>query len=89
MANRDLTKRYAIKRSPTVKIFGTDKQAPEDYTGKRRADDLVIRVDEYASENEFVVPPPPSKFDYNIDAVVKTISIAHKYRINVAQTSHN
>ena len=28
MANRDLTKLYQIKRSPTVKIFGIDKQAP-------------------------------------------------------------
>ena len=25
MANRNLTKQYQIKRSPTVKIFGTDK----------------------------------------------------------------
>jgi len=36
MANRDLTKQFGIKRSPTVKIFGHDKAAPEDYLGQRK-----------------------------------------------------
>ena len=54
MANRDLTSKFGIKRSPTVKLFGTDKAAPTDYLGHRKQDDLVTHCDEFCTENEFV-----------------------------------
>ena len=78
MANRDLTKKYEIKRSPTVKIFGTDKATPEDFTGQRKASDLVSFCDGYCEDNEFVEEEVAAKFDYNIDSIVGTISGAHK-----------
>ena len=51
MANRDLTKKFGIKRSPTVKIFGADKEAPEDYSGQRKKADLVTHCADFCEKN--------------------------------------
>ena len=87
MANRDLTTRYGIKRSPTVKVFGVDKSAPEDYVGQRKQSDLVTYCNDYATEHNFVVPPPEPEFNYiyNIDAVVQSVVSAHESRIAQAE----
>mmetsp|Transcript_41491 Transcript_41491/g.54607 ORF Transcript_41491/g.54607 Transcript_41491/m.54607 type:complete len:400 (-) Transcript_41491:233-1432(-) len=87
MANRDLTKKYGIKRSPTVKIFGKDKETPEDYVGQRKTADIVSHVSEFCTTNEFVVAAPEPKepeYTYNIDAIIKAISDAHKKRVAAA-----
>ena len=87
MANRDLTKKFGIKRSPTVKIFGKDKEAPEDYTGQRKKADLVSHCADYCEENEFVEAaeeaeePKETEFNYNIDKIVAIISGAHTQRV--------
>ena len=57
MANRDLTMKFGIKRSPTVKVFGVDKTAPVDYTGHRRHADIINYIDDYAHENGYIVVP--------------------------------
>lgn len=90
MANRDLTTRYGIKRSPTVKVFGVDKSAPEDYVGHRKQADLVSYCSNYAVEHDFVVPPPEPEvqYIYNIDAVVQSIVAAHEKRISEAEIAH-
>jgi len=88
MANRDLTKKYEIKRSPTVKVFGKDKTAPEDYVGQRKSADIITYCDGYCTDHGYVILPPEPKFDYNVDAVVGTISAAHKKRVLDAQAAH-
>ena len=91
MANRDLTTRYAIKRSPTVKIFGRDRAAPEDYLGHRKQVDLVAHCDTFCTTHDYLVPPPAPKvatFDYNIDAIVASVAAQHDARIGQAQTVH-
>ena len=55
MANKQLTTRFGIKRSPTVKMFGNDKFSPDDYIGHRKKDELVDFVNKYAHENDFIV----------------------------------
>ena len=54
MENRDLTRQFGIRRSPTVKIFGKDKEAPEDYAGMRKTKEIVTKCIEFCEENEFV-----------------------------------
>ena len=54
MANKQLTTRFGIKRSPTIKIFGEDKMNPDDYLGHRKHDDIVSFVNEYAALNGFI-----------------------------------
>ena len=54
MANRDLTKQFGIKRSPTVKVFGRDKSAPEDYLGQRKQSDVLDYVDSYTTKHNFL-----------------------------------
>lgn len=54
MANRDLTKQFGIKRSPTVKIFGHDKDTPEDYLGQRKTKDVVDFVDTFTTKHNFI-----------------------------------
>lgn len=44
MENRDLTQLYEVKRSPTIKVFGHDKEEPEDYSGHRQRAELVKYV---------------------------------------------
>ena len=61
MANRDLTKKYGIKRSPTVKVFGHDKQAPVDYLGDRKAADVTEYFDKYTKEHNYYNAPPPAE----------------------------
>ena len=90
MANRDLTTRFGIKRSPTVKVFGVDKSAPEDYVGHRKQADLVTYCNDYAIQHNFVVPPPEPEvqYIYNIDAVVQSVVAAHEARISEAEIAH-
>ena len=54
MDNRDLTSKYGVKRTPTVKVFGSDKQNPEDYAGRRKVKDLVDFIVKYATDNSFI-----------------------------------
>ena len=54
MDNRDLTSKYGVKRTPTVKVFGSDKEHPEDYAGRRKASDLVDFIVKYAADNSFI-----------------------------------
>lgn len=54
MANRDLTQKYGIKRSPTVKMFGHDKSAPEDYLGQRKHIDITDYAEAYANNHNFI-----------------------------------
>lgn len=39
--HKDLGGRFGVKGFPTVKIFGANKNKPEDYNGARTADGLV------------------------------------------------
>ena len=55
MANRSLTSKYGIKRSPSIKVFGGDKQNPKDYLGHRKAADMATYLSQYAINNGFVV----------------------------------
>ena len=87
MANRDLTSQYGIKRSPTVKVFGRDKSAPEDYVGHRKQADVVAYCDNYCRENDYVIVKEPT-YEYNIDAIVNTIVHAHEQRVAEAEQSH-
>lgn len=96
MANRDLTKKFGIKRSPTVKIFGKDREAPEDYTGQRKTEDLVNHIAEFCEKNDFVVAKEvleakikETEYQYNIDSIVKVISEAHTARVKVAKDELN
>ena len=41
MANRDLLKEYDVRQSPSIKVFGVDKENPEDYYGERKASSIV------------------------------------------------
>ena len=51
--------------------------------GQRKAKDLVAHVDKYAVENDLVIVIiPEARFDYNIDAIIKTVSLAHKKRVS-------
>lgn len=62
MANRDLTKQYGIKRSPTVKVFGHDKAKPDDYLGQRKRKNVLDYVEKYADEHNFLAKEPePAK----------------------------
>ena len=90
MANRDLTTRYGIKRSPTVKVFGVDKSAPEDYVGHRKQADLVSYCNDYATTHNFIVPPPEPEvqYIYNIDAIVQTVVASHEKRVSEAEAAH-
>ena len=54
MANRDLTKQFGIKRSPTVKIFGHDKDSPEDYLGQRKSKDVLDFLDTFTTKHNFI-----------------------------------
>ncbi len=91
MANRDLTSKYGIKRSPTVKLFGTDKAAPTDYLGHRKQDDLVTHCDDFCTENKFVKPvevveeKKENEFQYNIDPIIKQVASLNDARIVVTQ----
>lgn len=75
MASRDLTAKYGIKRSPTVKLFGKDKAAPEDYLGQRKVADVVTYIGDYCKANNFMAPPPPN-YLYNVNAVLAVIKAA-------------
>lgn len=99
MANRDLTQKFGIKRSPTVKVFGIDRSSPEDYIGHRKQDDLVSWCGAYCDKHEFVVPPPAPKpepipepiaasYYYNIDSIVRTIASQHDTRIAGVKRDH-
>lgn len=39
--HKELAGRYAVRGYPTIKIFGANKQKPEDYNGARSAQGLV------------------------------------------------
>ncbi len=84
MVNRDLTTRYGIKRSPTIKFFGLDKSAPEDYLGQRKQADVVSYIDDYCVENNYVIPPPKVVYEYNIDAVLQVIADSNSQRVTEA-----
>ena len=57
--------------------------------GQRKAKDLVAHVDKYAVENDLVIIIiPEARFDYNIDAIIKTVSLAHKKRVSSKQEAH-
>jgi protein disulfide-isomerase A6 len=47
--------RYGIQGYPTIKVFGANKKAPEDYTGPREADSIVA----YAKDLAGRMQPPP------------------------------
>lgn len=90
MANRDLTSKFGIKRSPTVKLFGKDKADPEDYLGHRKQADLVDHCADYCKTNEFVKPkeeePKEAEYEYYIDPIIKQIAGQHDSRIIAAQS---
>lgn len=98
MANRDLIKKFGIKRSPTIKVFGIDKSAPEDYLGHRKQADLVSYCGEYCTKHNFLVPEPKpepvveapkvASYYYNVDAIVKEIASAHQTRVGQAELAH-
>ena len=67
MANRDLTKRYGIKRSPTIKMFGHDKATPDDYLGQRKQGDVLDYADEYANTHNFYHVPKVEEDSYRTD----------------------
>lgn len=75
MASRDLTSKFGIKRSPTVKLFGKDKTAPMDYLGQRKSADVVTYVGDYCTANNYIVPPPPD-YSYNLPTIIATIKAA-------------
>ena len=54
MANRDLLKEYDVKQSPSIKVFGADKENPEDYYGLRKASNIVSFINNYAEKQGFV-----------------------------------
>lgn len=87
MANRDLTSKFGIKRSPTVKIFGNDKFAPIDYTGQRKSADVVSYCGEYCLENNFW-NEPVIEYKYNVQGVIGEISNAFDARVAAAEASH-
>ena len=39
-------------------MFGEDKLNPDDYSGRRQANDIVTFINEYASEQGFVEVDP-------------------------------
>lgn len=95
MDSRDLTTRFGIKRSPTVKIFGADRDAPEDYLGHRKQADVVQYCGDYCQEHGYYTPEPEpvpevkeSEYIYNIDAIVNHISGSHDQRIWAANNAH-
>jgi thiol-disulfide isomerase/thioredoxin len=93
MDSRDLTTRYGIKRSPTVKLFGQDKGTPQDYVGLRKQADVAKYVGDYSLEHNFLVPPPApvhveARYTYNIDAIVHHITAAHDERVYLANHAH-
>ena len=94
MANRDLISKYGIKRSPTIKVFGTDKSAPEDYLGHRKSADLVSYCGEYCNKHDFLVAEPAhvepkqATYYYNVDAIVKEIAAAHDKRVGQVELDH-
>lgn len=57
MTNRGLSKKYNVKRAPTIKVFGQDKSSPVDYLGHRKAGDVVSFLSDYATEQGFIVAP--------------------------------
>lgn len=89
MQSRDITQRYAIQRSPTIKIFGRDKNAPMDYSGHRSRFELVNFANNYALANEYVIPPEVGIAEhwYNIESIVKEIAEAHATRIKAAHAA--
>lgn len=90
MANRDLTTKFGIKRSPTVKIFGTDRAAPEDYLGARKASDLVTHCNGFCTNNNFIKARQWSdaQYYYHIDDIVQQIASAHDARVAEAKKQH-
>lgn len=87
MANRDLTQKFGIRRSPTVKVFGLDKYAPEDYSGHRKHADVIDYIDEYTHTHDYVIIPVVT-YEYNVDAIVHTIASAHEERVAVAKNEN-
>ena len=72
MANRELTQKYGIKRSPTVKMFGRDKTSPDDYLGQRKYADIRDYADSYANEHNYIYAAPevyqePQEDSYRAD----------------------
>ena len=93
MENRYLTQRYEVTKSPTIKVFGKNKNEPVDYTGHRQRSELVKFANDYAMVNEYVdifTPPEPSSamYWYNIESIVKDIADAHTTRTKDAETYH-
>jgi len=90
MANRDLVTKFAVKRSPTVKVFGADKAAPEDYLGARKAADLVTFLDEFAVKHNFIRKPefPDATYIYNLDDIIQQIAAAHEARVAASNEKH-
>ena len=94
MDNRDLTSQYGVKRTPTVKVFGTDKANPEDYAGRRKASDLVDFIVKYATDNNFIdesieAPVPAvAQYDYNIKKILQQVIDANQKRVSELETSH-
>ena len=90
MENRDLTQRYQVTRTPTVKIFGSNKEESEDYSGHRQRSALVKFINDYAVANEYVEAKPDdgTEYWYNIETIVKDIAGAHSTRIKAAESAH-
>lgn len=90
MANRDLTSKFGIKRSPSVKVFGPDRSAPEDYLGQRKAADLVTHCNGFCNTHNYIRAPEWSdaQYHYNIDEVVSQIAAAHDARVAEANKQH-
>ena len=89
MENRNLTQDYEVKRSPTVKIFGIDKHAPEEYSGHRKRSEIVKYINDYAEKHDYIAEPEGAKYFYNIESIVKTIAAAHDGRIQEVQKAHS
>lgn len=87
MESRDLTRQFGIKRSPTVKVFGVDKLAPEDYLGHRKHADVVQYCDDYCNQHDYIIVPV-IEYEYNVDAIVQAIADAHESRVNEANSAN-
>ena len=87
MANRDLVTKHGIKRSPSVKVYGTDKANGVDYLGQRKSADLVTYCNGYCNDNAYLRAPPLPKatYFYNVDDIVNQIIGAHEKRVADSQ----
>ena len=83
----ELVHRYEIKRSPTIEIYGQDKEAPERYGGSRTSNALNIYMEEectYFGYDKAVVKDGYIKKDeYDVEACEADMNTAQEYRLDM------